>query len=344
MICTICGEKNSDGAEVCRTCGSSLTHISSPTSLPVSTPTYSDYGSYYSKPYASQPKKKEKKTSRVEKLFNILFFILGFIFLASNLAVCFTEFLNVHTFMGSHSETFKTAFDSFKNFFKVTDWDTLDMNTIILNFTSVFIPFASIATAIIGTGVTAIVAVVKASSTGINQRRLHPLKIYVAISMAFVLVAMIIIGAFRSSTTGKYGKFVLLSSILSICFLVLQNIYQFILNIVKGNGAQEIKKSIFSFIETILFIVLVFTITGSAMVAKDDFMAIKFYPFETTSITWQFSSFSDPLRYAGYVYIWVVVALAICVCIFFAKTLGRKYTASIGNGVAVMILSIVSFG
>lgn len=243
--CLSCGEKNKEDALFCIKCGTPFDNPEEQKTLDLKNP-----------------------INRYQRIVRIVLFCFAILLLFMNFGACFSNFLSIKNpytinFGDNISVSLSKALEIMsEDNSSIVTGSALNASFVVL---ILIVPF-------LGTFVTLIVGLCLAFYRRSVYNKLPNMKKQVAISLAFLLCGLLMMGLFRSrqyllvgvaKDSIRYGGFVLTSVCLSITYLILTNIHHLILQIIEKKGKNEILKSVFSLVISGIFIVLLFSASGS---------------------------------------------------------------------------------
>lgn len=378
MICPSCNKINDENALFCKYCGTKLsTDVSEKTE---------EEAVCQSTPVEKKPKNALKT---VKWVFGLVFFILALVVMTLNFGATFSNFVkcdiprsimgSIGTDMDINSEiNLFSVIESIDNYEKVVD--TPIAVFYIFGSSGLFdsiVQLVAIATAMIGTFVVLLVGAIKAIYTGVVKKEFINLKKYVALSVGFLLSGALFVllfgGSLKSSVMGitveistKLGGFVATSIWLSISFIFLYIIYDFVMVIIEKKGRSEIYKSVFRFIETALLVTLLMIVAGTLIKLKvtveDYIMSSATSSMALNSGGWfsflnqdiytinsqapfffKFDTVSD-VYVPSIISLIISMGLIVALAVFFVKRVSikdSKYKGSLVTGIVLSCLSLV---
>lgn len=241
-FCLVCGEKNKEDALFCQKCGMS-------------------FDSKEEKEDISAP------VTKYNKIIHIVLFCFAVILLFMNFGVCFTNFLSIKA---PHTLDYGSSISkSFSDAVQIVGNNSTRITGAVLNASYVTI---ILIVTIIGTFITLIVGLCLAFFRKSEFNKKPLMKKQVSVSLAFLLCGLIMMGLFRSRQQIQvdfskdkimYGGFVITSVVLSFIYLYLTSIHHLIRQIFGKKEKIEIIKTLFNLVITAVFIVLMFSASGS---------------------------------------------------------------------------------
>ena len=241
-FCLVCGEKNKEDALFCQKCGMS-------------------FDSKEEKEDISAP------VTKYNKIIHIVLFCFAVILLLMNFGVCFTNFLSINA---PHTLDYGSSISkSFSDAVQIVGKNSTRITGAVLNASYVTI---ILIVTIIGTFITLIVGLCLAFFRKSEFYKKPLMKKQVSVSLAFLLCGLIMMGLFRSRQQIQvdfskdkimYGGFVITSVVLSFIYLYLTSIHHLIRQIFGKKEKIEIIKMLFNLVITAVFIVLMFSASGS---------------------------------------------------------------------------------
>ncbi|MDE7100621.1 MAG: zinc ribbon domain-containing protein [Anaeroplasmataceae bacterium] len=265
--CKKCGKENDSDAQFCIYCGNKLEEESN--EVVNTAPTN----------VSEKPKKEYGKALEITKLvFNIFFFSLAAFLLVFNFGVCFGKFIKAPSFDSFFVDEISLPSSLFATIDAIKDFEAVEANSgafhaIMSELVPLIINLAAISTALIGTFVVMLVGGIKAIIAGCTEKKLINLRKYVILSLAFLFAGVLIVNlldvAFSASVIFKMkvklgaGGLALAAISLSICFILLQSIYEMVMDIVLKKGMNSLIKNILHLVECTLFIVILFSLAAS---------------------------------------------------------------------------------
>lgn len=306
------------------------------------------------------------------KLFSLACFLLVF-----NFGVCFGKFLKVPSFnsvsiMGDTPmpSSLFSSIDGIKNF-EAVEANSGAFHAIMSGLIPFIVNLAAISTALVGTFVVMLVGGIKAIVVGCNEKKLIDLRKYVVLSLAFLFAGVLIANLLDMGISMtviikmkmKLGL-VLTAISLSVSFLLLQMIYDLVMDIISKKGMQALIKNILHLVECALFVVILFSLAASFISLNySELMKIKMSSsFWNTSING--SIYSEYTNNVSIIYAntflrevrssWIVALIAelfniaaiIVTLCFFVKRFSNDETnkkSGLPSAITILALSAVHF-
>ncbi|MDE5566703.1 MAG: zinc-ribbon domain-containing protein, partial [Anaeroplasmataceae bacterium] len=267
IFCSKCGKENDSDAQFCIYCGNKLEETNE---VVENAETIVD----------EKPKKEHGKALEITRLvFKIIFFSLACFILIFNFGVCFGKFLKLPSFNAiSMSEEMIFPGDLFGTIDIIKNFEAVEANSgafhaIMSELVPAIINLAAISTALIGTFVVMLVGGIKAIVAGCNEKKIIDLKKYVVLSLAFLFAGVLIVNlldlAFSTTAIFKMkiklsaSGLVLTAISMSISFILLQMVYEMVMDIILKKGMNSLIKSILHIVECVLFVVVLFSLAAS---------------------------------------------------------------------------------
>lgn len=266
-----------------------------------------------------------------------------------------------------------SSIDGIKNF-EAVEANSGAFHAIMSDLIPFIVNLAAISTALVGTFVVMLVGGIKAIVVGCNEKKLIDLRKYVVLSLAFLFAGVLIANLLdmgismtviiKMKMKLSAGGLVLTAISLSVSFLLLQMIYDLVMDIISKKGMQALIKNILHLVECALFVVILFSLAASFISLNySELMKIKMSSsFWNTSING--SIYSEYTNNVSIIYAntflrevrssWIVALIAelfniaaiIVTLCFFVKRFSNDETnkkSGLPSAITILALSAVHF-
>lgn len=271
-ICSVCGTKNANGAKFCKNCGTSFEEKNICPSCGLENKKEAKYCKS-----CGTPLKKQEKKPIFRFIFQIISLCICSFVILYSFGATFADFMCADmdnmSLQGVFDETNINLFQVIKNISTVNEKQIVvncgtyaKVSELIPNIVSLL----GICTAMIGCFVMLVQAVIKTIQS-VQQRKLPNLERISMWSTGFLLAGLLVVSLehfdmnFVSAEASigigyKYGGVVLSAICIGIIWKFISYLVEFILRIIEGCCANEIRNRIFKMVEMTLIVILIFNI------------------------------------------------------------------------------------